>query len=241
MLSSSCKMFIAFARTIYSQKEFISFAFHKFNSKETMAQIDKTFLDEKLTAHIVVRIKSDEGRTIYSHLDILNKHKEVIFAKIGKGISVPFLNQLKKQISKDIPTYLFLAVYEGWNKPFGFIRCNLLDVNPTITDKELKLVPSYLHPSRKSINTWFKITTLNKLDKKEIKRICILKSGREISSSLRGTTAVFRVVVNGKKPMLETPYPYIKPKDRDTLGEFQFDDVEDSNDLDDLSGLFDVN
>lgn len=206
-----------------------------------MNKADKSFLDEKLTAHIVVRIKSDDGRTIHSHLDILNRNKSVIFAKIGKGISVPFLNQLTNQINKKVPTYLFLAVYEGWNKPFGFVRCNLVNVSPTISDKELKLVPSYLHPSRKSINTWFKIDSLNKLDRKEIKRICILTSGREISSSLRGTTAVFRVVVNGKKPMLETPYPYVQPKARDTLGEFEFDDVEDNNDLDDLSGLFDIN
>ena len=41
--------------------------------------------------------------------------------------------------------------------------------------------------------------------------------------------------------MLETPYPYVQPKARDTLGDFEFDDVEDSNDLDDLSGLFDIN
>jgi hypothetical protein len=206
-----------------------------------MNKIEKSFLDENLVAHIVVRIKSDEGRTIHSHLDILNKNKTVIFAKIGKGISVPFLSQLKNQINRKVPTSLFLAVYEGWNKPFGFVKCNLVDICPTITDKDLKLVPAYLHPSRNSINTWFKIDSLNKLDRKEIKRICILTSGREISSSLRGTTAVFRVVVNGKKAMLETTYPYVTPKARDTLGEFEFDDVEDTNDLDDLSGLFDIN
>ena len=201
----------------------------------------KSFLDEKLTAHIVVRIKSDEGRTIHSHLEVLNKSKKVIFAKIGKEISIQFLTQLKNQINRGVNTNLFLAVYEGWNKPFSFVRCNLLDVSHTISDKEIKLVPSYLHPSRKYINTWFTIDSLNKIDAKEIKRICILTSGREISSSLRGTTAVFRVVVNGKKPMLEIPYPYVKPKVRDTLGEFEFDDVEDSSDLDDLNGLFDIN
>ncbi len=205
----------------------------------TTAKVDKTFLDEKLTAHIVVRIKSDEGRTIHSHLQILNSKKSVIFAKIGKGISPQFLNQLKNQINKKVPTCLFLAVYEGWNKPFGFVKCNLVDVKHTIEDEELKLVPSYLHASRKSINTWFKIDSLNKLDKKEIKRICILTSGREISSSLRGTTAVFRVVVNGKRPLLETPYPFVAPKVRDTLGDFEFDDNDYANDLDDLSGLFD--
>ena len=59
----------------------------------------KSFLDEKLTAHIVVRIKSDEGRTIHSHLEVLNKSKKVIFAKIGKEISIQFLTQLKNQIN----------------------------------------------------------------------------------------------------------------------------------------------
>ena len=49
---------------------------HRFPSNNkykisTMNKVEKSFLDETITAHIVVRIKSDEGRTIHSHLEIL--------------------------------------------------------------------------------------------------------------------------------------------------------------------------
>ena len=42
---------------------------------------------------------------------------------------------------------------------------------------------------------------MTRLASEDVKRIQLATSGREISSSLRGTTAIFRVVINGNTPL----------------------------------------
>lgn len=164
-------------------------------------QVKITSTDPNLTIHVVLRVRSDDGRTMEEHVKVLKKSGRVLFAKIGKGLGGHFFDQLNYQIENKIPTYFFIAVYEGWNQPFTFIKCDLIKVHSSITDEQLELVPAYIQPSRKAVSTWFEIAGLTRLASEDVKRIQLATSGREISSSLRGTTAIFRVVINGNTPL----------------------------------------
>jgi hypothetical protein len=192
-------------------------------------QIKITSVNTNLTVHIVLRVRSDDGRTMEEHVKVFNKSGRVLFAKIGKGLGAPFFNQLNYQIENKIPTYFFIAVYEGWNMPFSFIKCDLLKVHSTLTDKQLELVPSYIHSSKNAVNTWFEISGLSRLANEEVKRIQLATSGREISSSLRGTTAIFRVVVNGNAPLKTIPLE-LKAHKKQTTQSDDNDFVEDVDD-----------
>jgi hypothetical protein len=132
------------------------------------------------------------------------------------------------QIENKIPTYFFIAVYEGWNQPFSFIKCNLLNVYPTIKDEQLELVPAYIHPSRNAVNTWFEIDGFSRLATEEVKRLQLATTGREVSSSLRGTTAIFRVVVTGDT-LLKTAPLELKAQKKQT-SHIDDDFVEDMDD-----------
>lgn len=187
-----------------------------------------SFINEK-TEHVVIRIKSDEGRTIDSHEQILLKNKKVIFGKIGKGLSVNFFNQLKLQLGNKVPTFLFLAVYEGWNKPFTFVKCNLVNIYTELNQNQMSLVPKYLHSMQGAINTWFEIDKFSWIAQEEQKRICIFTSGKEITSSLRGTTAVFRVAIKGTQSFKEIPKKsFASKKLAENYDDIYQDDIEDN-------------
>ena len=191
-------------------------------------QVKITSTNPNVTVHIVLRVRSDDGRTMEEHVQILKKSGRVLFAKIGKGLGAPFFNQLSYQIENKIPTYFFIAVYEGWNQPFSFIKCNLLNVYPTIKDEQLELVPAYIHPSRNAVNTWFEIDGFSRLATEEVKRLQLATTGREVSSSLRGTTAIFRVVVTGDT-LLKTAPLELKAQKKQT-SHIDDDFVEDMDD-----------
>jgi hypothetical protein len=168
-------------------------------------QVKITSTNPNLTVHVVLRVRSDDGRTMEEHVKVFKKSGKVLFAKIGKGLGGPFFDQLNYQIENKVPTYFFIAVYEGWNQPFSFIKCDLLKVHTSITDEQVHLVPAYIQPSKNAVSTWFEIDGLTRLATEDVKRIQLATSGREISSSLRGTTAIFRVVINGNTPLKTTP------------------------------------
>lgn len=153
------------------------------------------------TAHIVVRIRSEDGRTISAHRKVIEQHGRVMFAKIGKGLGNSFLEQLNGQTGKGLPTYLFLATHEGWNKPFGMYQCELVHVHTQLNADMEAFVPSYMQQSIQNVSTWFEIRTIARLSREESNRIYVLTSGREITSAIRGTTAVFRVGVKGDAAM----------------------------------------
>jgi hypothetical protein len=193
--------------------------------------------DEVRNEHVVVRIKSDDGRTVESHRQILLKNKKAIFAKIGKGLSSTFANQLNKQIENKIPTYLFLAVYEGWDQPFRLIKCELSGVYTSLNDSQLNFVPKYLHPMQRMISTWFEIKSLKWIAQQETKRICMFTSGKEISSSLRGTTALFRVVIKGTTPIKEIADQVFNEKKKEPNLSDDFAEIEDDFNQDEIDSI----
>jgi hypothetical protein len=129
--------------------------------------------------HIIVRVRSEEGRTVSSHLEIIKTRGVVLFAKIGKGISSGMQQALNDQIDKGVPTYFFMATFDGWDQPFSIYQANLAKVHDNFPDGRHDIVPSYLNDRIGTIETWFELTSLDKVHPDEVKRIHILSSGKE--------------------------------------------------------------
>ena len=66
-------------------------------------QVKITSTDPNLTIHVVLRVRSDDGRTMEEHVKVLKKSGRVLFAKIGKGLGGHFFDQLNYQIENKIP------------------------------------------------------------------------------------------------------------------------------------------
>ena len=152
-------------------------------------------MESSLNAHILVRVRSDEGKTISAYQRIVEEYGRAMFPKIGKGIREELHNELNSQLTHGISTKLFIAAHEGWDVPLGIHQCELINVHSNINDKLKTFVPEYLHKSMASISTWFEIQNLVRQPPEYLDNIYVLTSGREIKEVYRGTTSVFRVGV----------------------------------------------
>jgi hypothetical protein len=194
--------------------------------------LKKPATTKDLVAHVLVRVRSEDGKTVEAHRKVIAQRNCVLFAKIGKGLGSALIDQLRNQINRDVPTYLFVAIYEGWNEPFGIYQCELLDIHSDLTDAQTNLVPEYLHSVIKKVSTWFEIRSLRRVAQEHARRVHVLTSGREVSGALRGATAMFRVGITGSTPMkLVQDPPPIKKKQSDA-DSTEFDDDHGDDDLD---------
>jgi hypothetical protein len=152
-------------------------------------------------AHVVIRVRSEEGMTVAAHRDVIATHGKVLFAKIGKELSPLLISQLQRQLAEGVPTLLFLATFDGWKAPFAFYQCELAAVYEAASPKLLRYVPRYLKDQVNSVGTWLEVTSIRRVAPDEIKQIYILTSGREVAGALRGATSSFRVGLATNAPL----------------------------------------
>jgi hypothetical protein len=161
--------------------------------------------DKAAVAHIMIRVRSEDGMTIASHKSVIALHGKVLFAKIGKGLSVGLASILNQQIQAGTATHLFIATFDGWKQPFAIYQCNLGGVYAALDKDLLQFVPNYMKGNVSSVGTWLEISSLQRVSQDEVKRIHIFTSGREVSGSLRGATAMFKVGISGPSELKKIP------------------------------------
>jgi len=143
--------------------------------------------------HILIRMKSEDGLTIKEHGDIISRKGSAVIGKIGQSLSATSIKSLNEQISRNIETYLFLTMKEGWNGEYVTYQCLLKNVSAQLDETKSELVPTYYATSYKEIKTWFEISAMGKMTRENMNRIFVLSSGRAIMSVIKSTAAVFRV------------------------------------------------
>lgn len=146
-----------------------------------------------LPEHILIRMKSEDGLTIKEHGDIISRKGSAILGKIGQSLSAASIKSLNEQISRNIETYLFLTMKEGWNGEYVTYQCLLKNVSAQLDETKTELVPTYYSSTYKDIKTWFEISAMGKMTRENMNRIFVLSSGRQIMSVIKSTAAVFRV------------------------------------------------
>lgn len=151
--------------------------------------------------HVLIRVRSEDGRTVASHQQIINQHGRAMFAKLGKGLGREFTKQLNGQIHQSISTYLFLAVHKTWSTPFSIFQCNLISVKAKVNAEQLNLIPEHVQPFITNTTTWFEIGDIKQMPEDQLDRIYIKTSGRCVLEALRGTTAIFRVGLSISNPV----------------------------------------
>ena len=148
--------------------------------------------------HVLLRVRSELGKTIGSHRDMVARKGAAMLGKMGSALGREFEVGLNEQIRQGTRTYLFLTTREGWNGPYVTDRCLLLGVHDTLDETRAALVPRYYAGDARHIKTWFEIGSLERLTRDEMNRIFVLSSGREIMSVIASSATVFRVGVNAR-------------------------------------------
>jgi hypothetical protein len=145
--------------------------------------------------HILLRVRAENGKTFTEHGRIIKEEGSAMLGKMGNPVGPDFSRDLNEQIGTGVPTFLFLTTREGWNGPYVTYRCRLKSVEATLPQSKLHLVPEYYAHEHKSIESWFNISTMDKLSMTEMNRIYVLSSGRHVMSVVKSSAAVFRVAI----------------------------------------------
>jgi hypothetical protein len=153
----------------------------------------KDTTQEKLPEHVLIRVRSEDGQTIKVHGDIISQKGSAILGKIGQSLSAAFIKSLNEQISRNVETYLFLTIREGWNGEYVTYQCLLKNVSAELDKTKIDLVPEYYSVSYKDIKTWFEISAMGRMTRDNMNRIFVFSSDRPIMSVIKSTAAVFRV------------------------------------------------
>lgn len=153
----------------------------------------KDTTQENVPEHVLIRMRSEDGQTINLHRDIITQKGSAILGKIGQPLSGAFIKSLNEQISRNIETYLFLTLREGWNGEYVTYQCLLKNVSSELDETKMDLIPEYYSASYKDINTWFEISIMGRMTRDNMNRIFVLSSGRHIMSVIKSTAAVFKV------------------------------------------------
>jgi hypothetical protein len=145
--------------------------------------------------HILIRVRSEDGRTISAHQKIVGEKGKAVFGKIGQPLSSGMVNTLNEQIGQGARTLLFLTTREGWNGPYVTYQCGLKHVYERLDETTRPLVPKYYIFEEAKIGTWLEILSIQRMSRDEMNRIFVLSSGREIMSVIKSSATVFRVGV----------------------------------------------
>lgn len=143
--------------------------------------------------HALIRVRSEDGRTIKAHEEMIRVKGVAVLGKIGQGLGPDFITALNKQIERGIDTYLFLTTREGWNGPYVSYQCKLKAVEKELHKAKRPFVPKYYESDYENVSTWFEITSMYKMSRTEMNQIFVISSGREIMSVIKSTAAIFRV------------------------------------------------
>ena len=146
--------------------------------------------------HILLKVRSDNGRTILEHKRVVNENGVALLGKFGSPISKNFQAALNAQIQRGTKTFLFLMTLDraGKERSYSTHGCELLRVHDGLLDNTKEsLVPSYYRADMSSVGSWFEISSLKLLSQEETNKLYVLSSGREIMSAIKGMASVFRV------------------------------------------------
>lgn len=166
-------------------------------SKATQRERQLLAKERKVTMrkHLLIKVRSEGGKTIADHQRCMRLNGSVIFGKMGSPIGADFIADLRNQLNIDIPTYLFLALKKGWKGGFTLYKARLASVQTELSSESLQLVPEYYRHEHKSIQTWLEIYSLDALPHAESVKVIVLSSGREVLSVLSNSASVFCVGV----------------------------------------------
>jgi hypothetical protein len=151
--------------------------------------------------HLVVRFSDSMfgvGDVVALHNAIIEKHGAVWFGKLGQTLSQNRIDLLSQQISRKIPTYLYLV--KGNRRKSTAYRANLLQVMRE-KPNESALIPSYYADKDllQYMKAWMKIAQINAIEMSEMDHLRALNSVFPISETLVRSSSGYFLVREGKQ------------------------------------------
>lgn len=150
------------------------------------------------TQDVVLRYvdKNPYIETVNEHSAVASKHGSVWIGKIGRGLSVQTVAELKAQCSGK-KTYVLLVrrnkdIYEA-------TRVTLLDIGDKLPSNEKDLVPAYYKEENISpfVSLWFKVSEFKAVTPAVLKRVKVA-SGRDLTEALLKSPASIMFIEQGQ-------------------------------------------
>jgi hypothetical protein len=153
-------------------------------------------MDDK-SFHLAVRFSDNlfsVGEVTEKHNEVVSKFGYVWFGKFGNTISESRIEMLNQQITKGIPTYIYLV--KGNRKKSTFYQADLLGIARQLPNGEEKCFPEYYaqHDLVKFIKTWFKISQISPIESSALSKLKAVGSIYPIQETLvRSSSGYFLV------------------------------------------------
>ncbi|HLP80492.1 MAG TPA: hypothetical protein VK141_00695 [Nitrosomonas sp.] len=151
---------------------------------------DKTF-------HLVVRFSDNLfgiSDVIAKHNDVVSKYGYVWFGKMGSTLSISRMEMLNEQVSKGIPTFVYLV--KGNRKKSTAYRANLLFITREFSSKEVKRTPKYYSENElvQYMKAWIKIGEIESVEMSALSNLKTTSSINSIQETLvRSSSGYFLV------------------------------------------------
>ena len=152
-----------------------------------------TSSDNNQTAHVLIRVRAEDGLTVEGHQKVIARHGIALFGKFGDPLGPAFRDLLNRQAANGQKTYLFITTRPDWRHEYVTFRCPLRQVLDTLDESKRHLVPGYYIAQAPYIRTWFEIEGIERLSREDMNRIFVLSSGRSITSAIFSRTGLFHV------------------------------------------------
>jgi hypothetical protein len=152
---------------------------------------------EDKVLHLVVRFSDNlfsVGAVTEKHNEVVSKFGFVWFGKFGNLISEQRIEMLNHQITKGIPTFIYLV--KGNRKKSTFYQADLLEIARQLPNGGEKHFPKYYiqYDLVRFINTWFKISQITPVGSSALLKLKTVSSINSIQETLvRSSSGYFLV------------------------------------------------
>lgn len=161
-----------------------------------MVKLKEKIESPPLQEHVLIRVRSEDGKTMMQHSRVLSESGVVMFGKMGSALGRDLIADLSAQIVAGVKTYVIFAVKKGWNGKYHFYKAELVSLSASISAEDLLLVPDYYRADSQKVSAWLKLRSLEGMTHAEATTVYVISSGREALSSLNSSASVFRVCIS---------------------------------------------
>lgn len=138
------------------------------------------------------------GDVVSNHNEVVKKHNAVWFGKLGGTLSLSRIELLNKQISQNIPTFVYLV--KGNRKKSTPYKAQILTISRDFPKKEKDLIPPYYSEKKliKYMSVWIKIGYIEKVEITDLKNFKTINSIYPLEETLSRSSSGYFLVHESK-------------------------------------------
>ena len=151
--------------------------------------------------HLVIRFSDTMfgvGDVVEKHNDVVDRHGAVWLGKLGRTLALPRIEMLNKQITLNIPTFLYLV--KGNRRKSTPYKATIISISRDFPKKEKALIPPYYAEKKllKFMNAWFKIGHIEQVEMSDLKNLKTINSIFPLEETLQRSSSGYFLLHESK-------------------------------------------